>query len=670
MSTVDDALTEGLEHHKAGRFAPAEKAYFQVLRSDPDNSEALHLLGVLSHQTGHQNRAESLLQRAIASDPRVAKYHGNLGAVLNALGRREEALASYLTASGLDPSDADYLYNTATVRVLLGQLKEAVRLFRSAIELRPEYVEARINLASTLNLLSRDAEAEIEARKAIELSPGSADTHYGLAQILLARRDYTPAAENFDFAWRQDPKNIRAAAGLINARLETCDWRDYDMIVERIREEIADGNPQIVALGAFGALSLPLSHQELSTVATMRATTLLVSVQGCRLRQSVVPKPRTASKVRIGFLSNDFRNHPVGHLISALFGVHKSGRIETYAYSTSQVDHSVYRRRVEEGAEQFVDLRRDGRLSAEHAAERITADGIDILVDLGGLAQGARPDIMALRPAPLSVAWLGFAGTTGGLHDYMIVGPDLVTPAMRSSFKEALVTLPLGWMIPDDSLKQRDTQLARRDAGLPDDGPVLCCFNSAHKIEPGVFGLWMRILNRVPEAVLWLRLGDDAFSNLQAEAAQAGIDPQRLINAPRIPEKAGHLARQACADLFLDTLTFNAHSTALDALWAGVPLVSCPGETFQSRVVAAVLRAADLEDLAVGNITAYEEKVVEICNSPALLAEIKTRLASSLERPTFQTLPFVRGLENAFTEMWRRHAAGIKPGDFDAPQYE
>ena len=301
----------------------------------------------------------------------------------------------------------------------MGQTEEAAKLFQLAIQLRPSYAEARVNLAATLSLLSRNDEAELEAKRAIELLPDSVDAHCSLAQILLAQRRYTFAAENFAFVWEIDTNNIRAAAGLINARLAICDWRDYDVIVERIREAITEGNPELLALGAFGALSLPLSQHELSTVAKMRASNLLKSALSRRTPQSVEPRPRTASKVRIGFLSNDFRDHPVGHLISALFSVHKSGRIETDAYLTGTDDNSVYRRRVEKGADKFVDLRRDGNLSAEVAADHISADGVDILVDLGGLAQGARPDVIARRPAPLLVAWLGFPGTTGGLHDYM-----------------------------------------------------------------------------------------------------------------------------------------------------------------------------------------------------------------------------------------------------------
>jgi protein O-GlcNAc transferase len=670
MSTLDDILSEGLEHHRAGRFEPAEKLYLHVLSTDPDNSEALHFLGLLSHQTGDQHRAISLIERAIAGNSKVAKYHGNLGSAFNALERQEEALACYDTARQLDPTDAGFPYNAGTVLASMGQAKEAAEQFQLAIQLRPNYAEARVNLAATYSVLSRNDDAELEARTAIELSPDSTDAHYGLAQILLAQRRFSSAAESYWFAWQKDSKNIRAAAGLLNARLAICDWRDHDVIVEHIRKAITERNPEIVALGAFGALSLPISQHELSTVARMRTSSLLKGASSYRLPKSVESKPKTKSKIRIGFLSNDFRDHPVGHLISALFSVQKSSGIETYAYSTGTDDNSCYRRRVEEGADKFIDLRRDGHLSAEVAANRISADGIDILVDLGGLVQGARPDIIAQRPAPLLVAWLGFPGTTGGLHDYMIVGPDLVTQTARPSFTEALVTLPLGWMIPDDSLARTENNVSRHNVGLPDNGPVLCCFNSAHKIEPKIFAIWMRVLARAPEAVLWFRLGNDAFSNLQTAASNAGIDPQRLINAPRMPDKADHLARHACADLFLDTLTFNAHSTALDALWAGVPLITCPGETFQSRVVAATLRAAGIEDLVVADISDYEEKVVELCQSPKLLTEIKARLASGINCSAFQTIPFVIGLENALTEMWHRHTTGLEPTDFSAPSYE
>lgn len=670
MSKVDDLLSEGLEHHRAGRLAAAQQAYVEAEKTDPENTEALNLLGILVHQTGKHEHADKLLRRAIAGAPQVAKYHGNLGTVLNALGRSDDALKSYATARELDPSDAGFPYNAATVLVSLGQTDEAVALFQTAIELRSDHLEARVNLASTLSMLGRDEEGEAEARRAVALLPEAAETHYCLAQILLVQRKHHAAAESFDASLRCDAENFSTTAGLLNARLATCDWRDYDALVEHVRNEIATDNQQTGALGAFGALSLPLKHDELAKVATMRATRLLASAKGRRNAPTVAATPRTPSKVRIGFLSNDFRDHPVGHLVSALFTVHKSGRVETYAYSTGEDDQSAYRRRVEEGADRFVDLRKEGHLSAGGVAERIVADGIDILVDLGGLVLGARPDVLALRPAPLLVAWLGFAGTTGGLHDYTLVGPDLVTPESRASFKEALVTLPHGWLIPDDSTRHSEAEYSRNDASLPEDGPVLCCFNGAHKIEPLVFALWMRILERAPDAVLWFRLGDEAFSNLRAAATHAGIDPQRLINAPRVADKVDHLARHACADLFLDTLTFNAHSTALDALWAGVPLITSPGATFQSRVTAAILRVAGLDDLVVEDISAYEELAVALCASPSLLADVKTRLDSGLEGPAFQTLPFVRSLENAFTEMWRRHAAGIKPTDFEAPVYE
>ncbi len=669
MSTVDELISEGLEHHRSGRLAAAQQAYVQAAKADPDNTEALNLLGILAHQSGKHDHAEILLRRAIAGGPQIAKYHGNLGTVLDALGRADEALQSYSTAQELDPNDPGFLYNAATVLVSLGRAEEAVPLFQKAIELRSDHIEARVNLASTLSMLARDEEAEAEARRAVELSPDTTETHYGLAQVLLAQRKHLAAAESFDSSLRCNPDNFPATAGLLNARLATCDWRDYDALVERVRSEITKSNQQVSALSAFGALSLPLSHEELAKVATTRAKRLLASAEG-RSPQSVVGAPRTPSKVRVGFLSSDFRDHPVGHLASALFTVHRSGRIETYVYSTGENDQSIYRQRVEEGADRFVDLREEKHLSVGEAAARIAADGIDILVDLGGLVLGARPDILALRPASLLVSWLGFAGTTGGLHDYALVGPDLVTPKSRSSFKEALVTLPYGWMIPDDSMKPAETEFLRSDAGLPDQAVVLCCFNGAHKIEPETFALWMRILERTSNTVLWLRLADDAFSNLQAAATQAGMDEQRLINAPRINDKTAHLTRHACADLFLDTLIFNAHSTAFDTLRAGVPLITSPGETFQSRVTAAILRAAGLEDLIADNSSAYEELAVELCANPTMLAEFKSRLSAGLARPAFQTIPFVRSLEYAFSEMWRQHAAGMRPTDFEVPEFE
>ena len=668
MAAVENLLAKGLECHKSGDLELAEQTYMQVLNIEPENSEALSFLGVLAHQTGNQDRAEVLLRRAVNDSPLVAKYHGNLGTVLNAQERYEEALKSYVRARELAPRDSGFPFNQATVLVSLGRAEEAVTLYRTALKLNPDHVEAHINLAITLSLLSRDDEAETAARIAINLSPRSAESHYTLARILVARRQNCAAADSFSKALEFDPSNFPATAGLLNARLEICDWRDYDKLVQSIRSEIVARNPQISALGAFGALSLPLSQEELATVATIRTTRLLVNAQKRKRLKRIQSTDRLTSKLRVGFLSNDFRDHPVGQLISALFEVHKSDRMDIFAYSTGQDDQSTYRRQVEVGADQFVDLRQEGRLSAEAAATRIETDGIDILVDLGGLVLGARPDIAALRPAPLLVAWLGFAGTTGGLHDYTLVGPDLITPEQRASFKESIVTLPYGWLIPNDSLKLSNYRQTRGDSELPEDVPVLCCFNSAHKIEPGVFALWIHILERVDNAVLWFRLDDEAFTNLRSTALKLGIDPERLLNAPRIANKSDHLARLSCADLFLDTPIFNAHSTAFDALWAGVPLIAVQGETFQSRVTASIMKSTGLDDLVVGNMADYVEKVVELCVSPGMLSAVKGRLSLGLEHRAFKTLPFVLGLENAFMEMWRLHAAGTNPTDFTASE--
>jgi predicted O-linked N-acetylglucosamine transferase (SPINDLY family) len=348
----------------------------------------------------------------------------------------------------------------------------------------------------------------------------------------------------------------------------------------------------------------------------------------------------------------------VGHLLAPLFGLHDRKRFELHAYSFGPNDSSTYRKRIEEGCEHFHDV-------ASHPladlSARIRDDGIHILVDLMGYTGLARTACFALRPAPIQVSWLGYAGTMGASFiDYIIADSQVVPPGKDADFGERVVRLPHSFMITDYKQPLSPERPSRAAQGLPEDGFVFCCFNNAPKIEPGIFGIWMRILAQVPGSVAWLSIKEPAAqANLRKEAAARGVDGGRLIFSTHVKSKADHLARLGLADLFLDTHYYNAHATTADAMWAGLPVLTCPGETFASRVAASVVAAAGMSGLIVRDLATYERTAVELGQNRERASELSRRLvAARSSEPLFDTPRFVSDLERAYEKMWAIHVAG------------
>jgi protein O-GlcNAc transferase len=371
-------------------------------------------------------------------------------------------------------------------------------------------------------------------------------------------------------------------------------------------------------------------------------------------------------RLRVAYVSSDFYNHATAHLIQSLFRTHDRTAFEIFAVSHGPDDGSVYRRRIAAEAEHFIDV---AALTDRDAALLLYRSGIDILVDLNGYTQDHRLGIAALRPAPIVATYLGFPGSSGASFiDCAIVDRIVAPPAEAHLFSERLVHLPHCYQINDREHPIDDAPLARRDVGLPDDGFVFCCFNANYKIEPFIFDVWMRILRDVPGSVLWLlELAPGVAGNLRREATARGVDPDRLVFAGKRP-KAQHLARYRLADLFLDTRYYNAHSTCSDALLAGLPVLTCPGESFASRVAASVLLAAGLPELVVADFAQYEARALALAREPSALRGLRARLqANRLTCPAFDTTRLVRNLERAYRLMWENHLSGQPPHPLSVP---
>ncbi len=537
----------------------------------PDDADALQLLGLLCHQSGRSVEATGLIGRAIALAPAAAFMRANLAEVLRVQGELDQAEGHAREAVRLAPAQAESQFNLAAVLADRGSLAEAIVAIDALLALQPDRAEAVSLKSAVCFRLERANEGFELAQRAQALAP---DNPALLAQLMRLRADVCD--------WRTRADDVAALVALLERRVALA-----------ASGGLAHGTDVLHGMNPFVAYEYPVP-QRLRDAVTGLLVRQVIHAAGAPLEPVSASGARARQRLRIGYVSADFHSHPTMHLMASFFGLHDRTGFETFAYSIGADDGSDYRRRVATAVDSFVDIRAE---TPRQSAERIRRDAIDILVDLKGFTHAARPGIFALRPAPLRVAWLGYPASTGsGLNDYAVV--DRVTvpldmPHCQAQFQEQLVWMPHSYQVND--FRQPIAAVpARSEAGLPENGFVFACFNHPYKIEPEVFGVWMRILSRVPHSVLWLYGMDVALhGNLAREAQAQRIDPARIVFGGTLP-KPQHLARLACADLFLDTGTINAHTSASDALWAGVPVLTRPGETFASRVAASLVTAVGL----------------------------------------------------------------------------
>jgi predicted O-linked N-acetylglucosamine transferase (SPINDLY family) len=670
-------LTRAVAAHRAGDLAAAERTYRQVLTTAPDNFDALHLLGVIAIQRHDYAAAVQMLDRAAAANPDVATLFHNRGHALLALERFGEAAASFERAVTLDPHNVNARVNHGNALRALGRYEEALASYDGALAHAHDHAEAHRRRADVLILLNR-IEAGIAAYdRAIALAPGDADAHAGRGAALDAARRFDEALASYDTAVTLKPDFAAAhhhrgdvllrlkrypealasydrAVALaphtdllegvrLHVKMHLCDWRDFDADCARLRAAVADGR---IAAHPFALIAIP------STPALQRrcAETYLASNHPPAATPSWRGRGDHA-RLRLAYLSADFHAHATATLAAGLFEQHDRARFETYAVSFGPDDGSDMRGRLIRAFDHFIDVRNEDDAAV---AARLRALEIDIAVDLKGFTQGARTGILAQRVAPVQVSYLGYPGTMGAPYVDAIIADRVVIPAgQRAHFSEQVIELPDSYQINDATRAIADTPMSRADAGLPSRGLVFCCFNDTYKITPDVFDIWMRLLRDVDGSVLWLLAGNIyAPDNLRREATARGVAPQRLVFAPRLPSDE-HLARQRLADLFLDTHPCNAHTTASDALWAGLPLVTCAGETFAARVAASLLHAVGLPELVTQSLADYEALALKLARDAALLASIRDKLAHNRRTaPLFDTRRTTRNLEAAYSQMW------------------
>jgi predicted O-linked N-acetylglucosamine transferase (SPINDLY family) len=680
--------TLGLVLSAKGQLDAAMRQFSLVLDHDPGSVQArFHLAGLLSDSGAHAAAIEHLTV-LVNQEPNLPEAWFCLAMASDGLGRIDDAIAHYWRALQLDPTHIAGLYNLAGVLQRIGRFAEAVDFYQRALDLRPNLIPARLNLGLTLLRLGRmteaidtyasvmtyepehpDAllglgeayqrlgrqEAAIEAyRRGLAARPESPATLIALGALLQVSDRLDEAIGCFSEAVRQAPDMMNAWASLVSAKKYASDWANLAVceqtVLAGVRADRGGSNPFLV---------LTLESTPADQLAAARHWTA-ANFGSCTPLPARAPHGR--GRIRVGYVSADFRRHATAYLATGIFEHHHRERFEIVGYSINAAEESDERRRLERAFDRFVDI---NPMSHDAAARLIHADEIDILIDLKGYTGQARTEIFAHRPAPIQVNYLGYPGTMGAAFmDYILVDPFIVPDAAAPDFSEKLVQLPVSYQ-PNMRRPIAETAGTRKDHGLPDGAFVFCSFNQAYKITPQVFDIWMRLLANVPGSVLWL-LDCSRFStaNLRREAAARGIDPARLVFAP-VMNSPEHLARHRHADLFLDTLPVCAHTTASDALWAGLPLVSCIGQTFITRVSGSLLTAVGLPELLTQDLEAYEALALHLARNPGALAGIRARLMQlRMTSPLFDPVQATHHIEIALQEMWRRHRAGEAPAGF------
>jgi predicted O-linked N-acetylglucosamine transferase (SPINDLY family) len=681
MNRERELLQQAEAFLRAGKLLEAHALCESVLASWPRSGRALHLSGIVLARSGRAGDAIARLRAAVAADPSLADAWASLGLGLQAIGQPRAAVEAFEHAVRIVPQLPEHHWNLAAAHLRAGNAVEGEAAARAAIALDERAVAGWYNLAYALRAQARVLEALDAATRAHGVAPddpacaglkaeledeiGASDKarqtlertlarqplvvplRLQLADVLERSQAQRDAIAAYEQVLRQEPANALALSQLVFLKRSVGDWRDLPALEARFRT--------LATRDDAG----PLSPFVLLSQESTRAEQRRCAESWTRARTTSAPPSRrrrlSHERLRIGYLSSDFFEHPTAHLTAGMFEEHDRAWFEIVGYATGRNDGSAIRQRLERAFDRFVDA---ASLPPAGLAEQIRNDHIDILVDLKGHTAGAPLPVLLLRPAPIQVHYLGYPGTLGGAVDYLI-GDAIVTPdAHAADYAETLVRLPHSYQVNDRTRAVANDAPARRDLGLPEDALVLCNFNQGYKLNPSVFDAWMHVMREMPDAVLWLLAsGDDdpLIEHLRHEAHARGVAPERLVFATRRAH-ADYLALYRVADLFLDSWPYNAHTTGSDALWVGCPMLTWQGETFAGRVGASLLHAVGLRELVCSDRDAFVRRAIELGRDRAQLLRLREYLQGpGRASPLFDTTATTRALERAYVAMGQQY---------------
>lgn len=673
--------------NERGNINEAIKLMKKAVGNAPENPKFLDNLGQLYRKNGHVEEAIKAYRRALSADPSFADTHNNLGNALIEMSQYEAAIGHYQKALESEANNPRITYNLATTLLKQESIKDAVKKFRQVLQLVPDFTDAHVNLGQCLIKQGNIDDSITHIQRALELDPNHAAAHNNLGVILANRGDWDEAIDqhrravdidpSFVDAWNNlaialnktgaleeamvcyqrsleiDPDHHASIGNYWHFLMNACAWSEIEALTDQINSlnQRALMRNERVPESPLTTLTRSTDLEVNFQIAKSNSAHISRRIADIGVSYKAGNRRKSKSILTVGYLSYDFRNHVISHLIHRMFKMHDRDIFRVHAYSTGPDDGSHYRREVEQGCDKFVDVQ---ELSHLEAAQRINDDNVDILVDLTGYTEGQRLEIAALRPAPIQISYLGFPGTTGSdFFDYIFLDRVVLSEAEEKFFSEKVFYLPPYYFVVDRPVEDAIKKLSRKEVGLPEDKIVFCCFNKANKIEPVMFGLWMNLLKKVSGSVIWL-LADNplAMDNLKREAVARGVDHKRLVFAERVP-KEQHLARHALADIALDTRIYNGGVTTSDALWAGVPVITLRGNHVASRAAASMLTSLGLPELITKDLGEYEAVALKLAKDPEKLRILKVAVVEKAETsPLFDTENSVRNLEKAYRKIW------------------
>ena len=646
-----DQLQSLINLYNQGQLKHAFQQSKLLLTTFPKSAILFNIQGVLLKDLGQLDLSIKAYRKALAIKPDYVEAHSNMGVTLQVQGKWKEAIKALLKALAINPDYADAHYNIGNAFKDQGQLEEAREAYKKVLAINPVYAEAHNNTGNVLKDQGKLKEAIVSFEKALSLKHDYAEPYFNIGDALNENGKLEEAVEAYTRALSIKPANVYLAQKL-HTQAHMCDWL-------AMNEDL----PSLKALGIEGQAVSPFTVLSLEDVPERhRLRSELYAREN--FLQKPLPSPGMPSKkpdkLRIGYFSTDYREHPVAYLIAKVLEQHNRNEFEVFGYSLHGNQQFEIRQRLINSFDRFLDVQ---KLSNKDIACKARQDGIDIAIDLNGYTQNARTKIFAYRAAPIQINYLGFPGTTGAdFMDYIVADRHIIPPENQKYFNEKILYLPNTYMPTDNDRELSNRHMTRRDMGLPEDAFVFCCFNNNYKITSSEFDIWMRLLNKVEGSVLWLRQSNQwSELNIKKEAQRRKVDPERVVFAGSVPV-AEHLARQRLADLFIDTFSFNAHTTATEALWTGLPVVTKMGQGFAARVAGSLLNSVGLPELITKNEHDYEMLILELATNQSKLSKIRKKLAANLlEQPLFDTEQYTKHIEDGYQQAYQNYFEGNPP---------
>ncbi|MDA9896227.1 tetratricopeptide repeat protein [Amylibacter sp.] len=642
----------GAANKGLGDLDKASQAFKKVTELSPNNAEGFNNMGVTLQDQGKLEEALVAFNRVLDLHPDHTEVHFNIGNAFQTQSRLEEAIEAYKKALSLKPDRAEAYYNMGITLQEQGKLVEAIEAYKKALSFKPDYADAYYNMAIVLQIQGKLDEAIVSFEKVLKLKPDYAYGHYNMGVIFQNQGNCNAAITSYAKALSLEPSNAKLRSLKLFQQAKICDWKALE-----------EDRPLWSRLGVSGkaveAFAL-LSFEDAPERHRLRSENYAKEHFPVKSTKQFEKPSQMPKRLRIGYFSADFKEHPASYLMFKIIECHDRSLFDVYGYSIGQPKLDKMREKISGAFDVFKDIHSSSDIEA---LKTIHNDKIDIAIDLTGYTKDSRTNLFSSRLAPVQINYLGYPGTLGAdFMDYIVADQNLIPEAFQEFYIEKQIYLPHTYW-PTNNIQAISQKVqTKEDMGLPSDGFVFCCFNNNYKISPKEFDIWMRLMGKVEGSVLWLLKSNKwAEHNMKREVEARGVSADRVVFAERV-ENSEHLARHRLADLFLDTFNYNAHTTASDALWAGLPLVTKLGKGFATRVAGSLLNAVGLPELITHNENDYEALILELATNPKKLNKIKKKLeVNRLSKPLFNTEQYTKHLENGYLQAYQRHFKGEKP---------